>query len=300
MVELKPRYSHFKIKIPAKINMWLQVVRKRQDGYHDLWSLMVPVSVLDEMEVKLLPSTDGIKIECNNSEVPDGKSNIIWQAIKAYEDKTGKTLPGIYINLKKNIPIGAGLGGGSANAGAILKGLNQCFNNPLSSKALNLVAKSVGADVPFFLDPQPSIAEGIGDVLTPVKGLPEYSLVLVKPPFSVSTKDVYKSLELTKKTQFISINALLQAPWNLKNVLVNDLERVVLKMHPVIEELKEWLEDHGAKGVLTTGSGPTVFGVFNSANEAEAVADLAKREFEGYWAKAVSVITEKRDCIFLM
>ncbi len=294
------KYSHFRIKIPAKINMWLQVVRKRQDGYHDLWSLMVPVSVFDEMEVSFSSSTNGIKIECNNPEVPDGESNIIWRAIKAYEDKIGKTLPGISVKLKKDIPIGAGLGGGSANAGAILKGLNLCVDSPLSDKELNSVARSVGADVPFFLNPQPSIAEGIGDLLTPIKGLPEYSVVLVKPPFSVSTKDVYRSLELTKKTRFISINALLRAPWNLENLLVNDLERVVFSMHPVVKRVKEWLKNHGAVGVLTTGSGPTVFGIFDGTNKAEAVGDLAKREFENYWVKAVSVIPEKRDYISFM
>ncbi len=287
------KFKTFKVKAPAKINLWLQVVNRRSDGYHDLWSLMLPVSVFDELELQISEGY-GIEITCNDPAIPTDSSNLIWKAIKTYEKATEPINYKLSIQLKKNIPVGAGLGGGSSNAGYMLMGLNQCFQNSVPSDKLFEIAKMVGADVPFFLYSQPSLAEGIGDILKPVDNFPSYFLVLIKPPVTLSTKEIYQSLELTKKRRFISINEVLKDCWSLDGVVVNDLEAVAVKKCNQIADIKDWLNGMGAVVAGMSGSGPTVFGIFKSIAEAEEVAKKARNRWENsYWIRVARVLTER-------
>jgi len=280
-----------RIVCPAKINLWLQVVRKRLDGYHDLWSLMLPVDIYDELEFSWHSQPD-VLIFCDNPNVPCDRSNILWKAYEIYRDRTGWPYSGVKVVLKKHIPIGAGLGGGSSNGAAMLKFLNSTNPAPASLKELLEIAREVGADVPFFIISTPAVAEGIGEKLTVVESLPDYPLILIKPPFEVSTASIYKSLRLTEERAFISIKAFLKDPWSLKDVLHNDLEAVTVSLYPEIERLKEWLMEEGALGAAMSGSGPTVFGVFASEEEAKEALLKGKNKWgDSYWMRVCRVLS---------
>jgi 4-diphosphocytidyl-2-C-methyl-D-erythritol kinase len=270
--------------IPAKINLWLEVVGKREDGYHELSSLMLPIGVFDRLELELAPE-EGISLDCGYPELPADDTNLAWKAARLFLDTAGMS-SGVHIRLGKGIPVGAGLGGGSADAAGALTGLNELAGRPLDAETLHSLARKLGADVAFFLYRRPALATGIGEKLQHVKGLPSYPLVLVKPPLHVSTRSVYQSLSLTRDGSHISIGRLLGRPWALEQVLINDLETVTISQVPVISEIKKWLLGHGAIGALMSGSGPTVFGVFGEPDVARAVAAKAREVWSDCWVTA--------------
>ncbi len=258
------------LKAPAKINLFLEILGKREDGYHEIQSIMVPVSLFDE--IKLMESED-IKVECNDPSLPADDSNLAFKAAVLYLSYTGIER-GVYIKIKKNIPIAAGLGGGSSDAAAVLKGLNRIYKR-LSQKELFELAKKIGADVPFFLYESPCLAKGIGEILEPLPYIPFY-LVLITPDIQVSTAWAYREYDkmvLTKSEQ--SSIKKLWMEGKLEALLKNDLEMVTERHYPVIGDIKRLLLGRGAKGVLMSGSGPTVFGIFDSEKETEeAIKDL--------------------------
>ncbi len=194
-----------RVGVPAKINLWLEVVRKRADGYHDLSSLMLPVAIYDWLELETC-DRGGISLECDEPAVPSDRRNLAWRAAEQFLDAVGSQT-GVHIRLTKKIPVAAGLGGGSADAAAVLLALNSIHRNSLAMPQLELLGRSLGADVPFFLHQRPALATGIGENLYPVDGLPEYPLVLIKPPLTVSTRWVYQTLKLTRGESRISIFA---------------------------------------------------------------------------------------------
>ncbi len=257
------------IYAPAKLNLYLKVIGERQDGYHEILSLMVPISLFDEIYIEKLDH--GIKFDCDDSCLPKDERNLAVKAAKLYLEKTG-IREGIYIQLKKNIPIAAGLGGGSSNAASILKALNRIYNKIPEEELLKL-AVYIGADVPFFLKQTPCLAKGIGEILEPLPHRP-ISFLVITPHIHISTGWVYSQfkLDLTKSEQS-SIKNLWERG-NIEAILYNDLEKVTIKHFPVISEIKDLLIKKGAKGVLMSGSGPTVFGVF----ESEEIAYRAKNE----------------------
>lgn len=276
---------------PAKINLWLQVVGKRSDGYHDLWSLMLPVDLYDEMEI-FWKDGPGIEIYNEGFEVPCDRGNILWKAYEVYRQHTGWPKSGLNIRLRKNIPVGAGLGGGSSNAGGMLNFLNSFNPSPCSQEELIKLARMIGADVPFFIRAVPAVAGGIGDELQIISGVPAYTVLLIKPPFEVSTARVYESLRLTEKRPLISIRAFLQAPWELDRFIQNDLEAVTLNLYPIIEDVKEWLKKEGALAAAMSGSGSTVFGIFESDEEALTVLDEGKRRWgDSFWMRVCRVLS---------
>jgi len=284
-------FSEYVIDVPAKINLWLQIVDRRADGYHNLWTLMVPVSVFDRMIIRFVGG-GSIALHCNHPDVPEDSRNLVWKAVSVYKDRTGWPDGGVTVNIEKNIPVGAGLGGGSSNAGGILRLFNLINPSPLSEAELVNVAKRVGADVPFFLRCRPALAEGIGDRLTYVKGVPQYFVVLVKPPFAISTKAAYRSLELTKKGNFISLNEILDLNVDLSSILKNDLEGYALSRYPMLVEIKRWLVEQGALASLVTGSGPTVFGIFEGRGRAERVFEAARSKWDrGFWLRLAEVLS---------
>ena len=256
------------IKTPAKINIRLKVTGLRPDGYHELVSIMVPVELFD---ILLLQIADRgrIKISCKGFEVPTDRNNLIHAAVRSFETKAGIRY-GVSVKLTKNIPVAAGLGGGSSDAAATLLALNRLYGNPLSEQVLHGLAVKIGADVPFFLNPRPSLATGIGDFLQPLSIWPEYWYVIVTPPIRVSTSWVYENLklELTTGEYDYIVNALKNEPFVISRILENDLEKVTSASFPVIQTLKKLLKDAGAEGALMSGSGPSVFGLFSSREKA--------------------------------
>jgi len=263
----------YTIKAPAKLNIRLKVTGRRPDGYHDLVSIMVAIDLFDLLEVRVVP--EGVMFSCRGLEVPEDERNLVVKAAKAFFAKAGLE-KGVSIRLQKRIPVAAGMGGGSSDAAAALLLLNQACSKPLSPEDLHQTARALGADVPFFLECRPSLARGIGDILEPIEAWPEFWYVVVTPPIHVSTAWVYRSLQLKELTrdEYGRISAILrEKPAPIAGILENDLESVTSARFPVIETIKHLLLDSGAEGALMTGSGPTVFGVFDSSRKAKAARD---------------------------
>lgn len=266
-----------KIRAPAKINLRLRVVGKRKDGYHLLDTIMVPVSLYDEIEITKTKanergrsSLEKIKVTCDHPGVPRGRKNLAYRAAALLMEKTG-TDTQVTIDIRKRIPVGGGLGGGSTDAAATLVGLNRLLRLGLSVRTLQKLSLSLGADVPFFISPQPVRARGIGERLTALGKLPRLWAVILYPRFPVSTAWVYGKLprKLTKPSANTSINLLLRNADGLRQLLVNDLETVTVGRCAELAVLKSRLAEEGAIGALMTGTGSSVFGLFNSRPKAE-------------------------------
>jgi len=278
-----------RISTPAKINLWLEIIGKRKDGYHEVSSLMLPIAVYDHLQVERMP--ERLSLSCEHPQVPTDGSNLACRAAQIFL-KTAEITSGIHIQLEKNIPVGAGLGGGSADAAAVLLAMNQVFEERFSMLQLSHMAQKLGADVPFFLFKRPALATGIGEKIHPVEAVPQYPLVLVKPPLAVSTGWVYQSLKLTRGVSRIKIATFLAHPWQLHDFMENDLESVTLSEYPLLIKIKQWMMAQGAVGALMSGSGPTIFGVFAEMGQAERVGQLAKQVWDGCWVAATKAQTD--------
>lgn len=270
-----------KLNSPAKINLYLEVVARRPDGYHDLRMLMCSVGLFDTLRITFDPvgsEKSDIRVICDHPEVPCDDRNLIYRAAEAFFEAAGRKTP-VSISLDKQIPVGAGLGGGSSNAATVLKGLNRHFDDILSVDDLRGIGARIGADVPFFIEDCPAFASGIGDRLAPCKNLKPYSVVLVNPGFHVSTGMVYKKLNLglTKCKKKIRNFPFKEVSVDACRYLCNDLETVTESMFPEVISLKTELLDLGARGALMSGSGPTVFGLFSRVQDArQAYGKLEK------------------------
>ncbi|MBI5064151.1 MAG: 4-(cytidine 5'-diphospho)-2-C-methyl-D-erythritol kinase [Desulfatitalea sp.] len=266
---------------PAKINLCLHVLGRRPDGYRELYSLMCPVALYDRL--RLRPGRAADQIACDPPTVRADDSNLALKAAKLFNDTLSaeglQNVPNVCIHLEKIIPVGAGLGGGSSDAAAVLKGLNACYGRPFDAQRLRAIALNLGADVPFFIDARPAIAQGIGEQLTPYTGLPPLWAVLVYPGFALSTVQVYKGLNLalTKSKKKLRNLPFKNGNFSATHHLHNDLEAGVGDRFPVIEKVKQALIDQGAMASLMTGSGSVVYGLFADeigANRAKAAMDL--------------------------
>ena len=259
-----------KIRAPAKINLRLRVVGKRKDGYHLLDTIMVPVSLYDEIEITKAKGDRKVKVTCDDALVPQGRKNLVYQAAVLLLEKSGIHAQ-VRIHIRKRIPVGAGLGGGSSDAAATLIGLNRLLGLRLPARKLEKLSLSLGADVPFFIRARPVRARGIGERLSALRKLPRLWAVILYPKFPVSTAWVYGKLrlKLTKPSANTSINSLLGNADGLRKLLVNDLEAVTMGRYPQIELLKSRLTQEGAIGALMSGTGSSVFGIFNSRLKAE-------------------------------
>lgn len=259
-------------KAPAKLNLRLKVTGRRPDGYHELVSLMIPVDLCDFLEFTLLPK--GVELVWEGLPVPDDEGNLVRRAAKDFFSRSGAS-GGVHVKVVKNIPVSAGMGGGSSDAAATLLSLNRLCSGPLPAETLKELALRLGADVPFFLEPRPCIARGIGEILEPLDRWPQFWYLIVAPGFQVSTAWVYGNLRLGLTTnEYDRIKKGLHAePWVVSHLLENDLEAVTSARFPVLDRIKKTLLDAGAEGALMTGSGPSVFGVFGSRERAEQARD---------------------------
>jgi 4-diphosphocytidyl-2-C-methyl-D-erythritol kinase len=268
------KIKQLRIKAPAKINIRLKVVGKRPDGYHELVSIMTPVEIFDVLNLTV-SSGGPIAIACEGRDIPADESNLAYRAARDFMSMTGID-DGVSISLTKNIPVAAGLGGGSSDAAAVLLGLNEMYSRPLSEKDLHALALKLGADVPFFLNAVPSLATGIGEILEPISNWPETWYVIITPPILVSTAWVYGNLklELTSGEYDYIVKTLKNDTFTVSMLLENDLEKVTTVSFPIINTLKKLLVDAGAEGAIMSGSGPSVFGVFASREKAEKARDI--------------------------
>jgi len=257
------------VKAPAKINLCLSVLGKRPDGYHEVEMLIQMVGLYDE--VKVVRGGRGITVRCDNNAVPSGEGNIAWKAAAAML-KFSERDAGLSIEIRKAIPVAAGLGGGSGDAAAVLVAANRLLGAGLNRERLAEVGTGLGMDVPFFFFGPTALARGRGEVLTTLAPLPKFWVLLVNPGFETSTAWVYKNLNLrlTKKVDCNKIARLTVR--NIAESLHNDLETVTATTHPVIDRIKEVLLARGAIGACMSGSGPTVFGIFETEEACRAAA----------------------------
>ncbi|MCD6487372.1 MAG: 4-(cytidine 5'-diphospho)-2-C-methyl-D-erythritol kinase [Syntrophobacterales bacterium] len=251
---------------PAKVNLFLRVLGKRSDGYHDILSIIQRISLYDEMSFDL--KGNGIKVVCPGGLAPGNKNNIAYRAAEAVLSNKS-CYSGVEITINKRIPVAAGLGGGSSNAATTLVTLNEMTGTKYSTEELMQMGAKLGADVPFFVFGKTALASGIGDRLKQVEAVPKLWFILINPGFEISTGDIYGNLNLglTKEPIKYSMPRFVTMS-HIAKELYNDLEKVSLRFYPVLSDIKKLLTANGALGSLMSGSGPTVFGVFR--NEADA------------------------------
>ncbi len=271
---------------PAKINLFLKVTGKRTDGYHDLVSLMGCISLQDRIVLRTGVVTAST-VTCSFPGVPEDRSNLAARAAELFYARYPSS-DRVAIEIEKQIPVGAGLGGGSSNAATVLRGLNVYYGQPFSVNQLIRMGALIGADVPFFLFGRPALATGIGACLTAYDGLDHWKVVVIYPGFSIPTASVYKKLNLglTKcenhlKAFFLKQNGFLPAQH-----LCNDLETVVIPRYPEIAAVKKRLLENGAEGALMSGSGSSVFGMFADSQTAR----LAGKALASHYGGAVFVV----------
>lgn len=259
----------------AKINFTLDVLRKRTDGYHEVEMIMQTVALRDHLTLELL-AEKRIELECGNSIVPCDESNLAWKAARLMLDEYAPDA-GVRISLKKNIPIAAGLAGGSADAAAVILGLNELLGLKRSREQLQEIGVRIGADVPFCIQGGTALAQGIGEKLTVIKPAPKMNILLYNPGYGVSTKEVYSRLNIKNIRERPTTSAMIdtierQDIRSIARGLCNVLEPVAFELHPELSEVKKQFKNYGALGSLMSGSGPTIFGIFESEKDAKSAA----------------------------
>lgn len=263
------------IKAYAKINIALDVVGKRDDGYHLLKMIMQTIDLYDVISVSKAES--GIHVSCNKPYVPTDNRNLAYKAAKLFLDRYNINC-GVNINIVKNIPVAAGLAGGSTDAAAVIKVMNKLFDMHEKNDELKKLSLSLGADVPYCIEGGTALCEGVGEIITPLKPFKNRILVLVKPPFGVSTKEVYKKFDLSKVYNHPDVDGIIKAMKNDKDKLVyvkmkNLLENVTSGKYKEISEIKSQAMKNDAQGTIMSGSGPTVFAFFDDMMKAQKFYD---------------------------
>lgn len=267
--------KHLGLKAYGKINLGLDVVRRREDGYHEVRMIMQTVRVYDKIDL-IRRQEPGIELTTNLYYLPDNENNLGFKAAKLLMDEFG-IREGVEIRMKKCIPVAAGMAGGSSDAAAVLFGVNKMFSLGLSMEQLMERGVTLGADVPYCLMRGTALSEGIGEVLTPLPPMPQCQILIAKPSVSVSTKWVYQNLNLPSlgreaHPDIDGMRAAIEAQdfYGVSSRLGNILETVTIPAHPVIRDIKERMLSLGAVNALMSGSGPTVFGLFVNPGAAEA------------------------------
>jgi 4-diphosphocytidyl-2-C-methyl-D-erythritol kinase len=278
----------FVLNAPAKINWFLSVTGRRDDGYHNIQTLMQCIGLYDSIT---FAEDSNISVSCSMPEL-SGEDNLVLRAAKLLRERTG-TERGARLLLEKHIPVAAGLGGGSSDAAYTLIGLDRLWNTGLDRKSLSEIGAEIGSDVPFFIDDVCAVAEGRGEVITSIPAPPVLDLLLVNPGIPVSSGWAYRSLQigLTKKPVDIKLfcQSLDRKDFDsLRSLLVNDLEIPVIERHPVIGRIRESLYEHGAVAAAMSGSGSTVFGLFRTEDDARN----ASVHMAPYWCRAVKTLID--------
>ena len=276
------------LKALAKINLGLDVVRRREDGYHEVRMIMQTIYLYDRLDIKRTQEP-GIQIQTNLSFLPVNENNLIYKAAKLLMDEFSIT-DGVSVKLDKRIPVAAGMAGGSTDAAAMLIGVNRLFSLGLTKRQLMERGVQIGADVPYCIMRGTALAEGIGEELSPLPPMVKCPVLIAKPSISVSTKFVYQNLKLDDTTIHPDIDRLIDdiKAKNLHDIAAhmgNVLETVTIPNYPVIDEIKKHMLSNGAVGAMMSGSGPTVFGLFDDEDTAKKAykamrsSDLARQVY---------------------
>lgn len=273
---------HISLKSRAKINITLDVTGKRSNGYHDMSMIMQSVNLYDTLYIRKMHA-QGIKLKTNLSWLPSDERNIAYQAVKLFKETYGIE-SGISIELNKKIPVAAGLAGGSSNAAAALIGMNALFDTGLDDQTLMKLGVKLGADVPYCILGGTALAEGIGELLTPLAPMPDCYVLLAKPKINVSTAAVFKDLDISKIDKRPDTKKVIKAieQGDIGQVapnMCNVLESVTIRNYPVITTIKKTMLQYGALGAIMSGSGPTVFGIYHSKDKAYKAAHKLKLEY---------------------
>ena len=285
--------NHIVRKAYGKINLGLDVIRKREDGYHEVRMIMQTVGLYDLLKMRKI-AEDRITMHCNLSFLPVDERNLVYRAVKIMKETYGLR-GGIEIDLQKRIPVAAGMAGGSSDAAAVLFGVNKMFSLGLTTEQLMDRGVKIGADVPYCVMRGTALSEGIGEILTPLPVPPQCQVLIAKPGISVSTKFVYENLHANelRPEQHPDIDGMMEAIkqkdlYGIADRFGNVLENVTIPAYPVIQEIKDLMLEQGAIGALMSGSGPTVFGLFTNPKAAAkaheemrfgAGAELAKQVY---------------------
>lgn len=272
-------------KAYAKINLGLDVLRRREDGYHEVKMIMQTVDIYDTLTF-VKRKEQGICLKVDKKELSEDKDNLIYRAAELLMKKA-RVQEGVEIRLEKRIPIAAGMAGGSTDAAAAFHGINELFDLGYSLEELQALGVTLGADIPYCLAGGTAISEGIGEILTAIPTPPQCTLVVAKPDINVSTKFVYENLHANTLTCHPDIDGMVEAikAGSMQGItarLGNVLETVTVKEYPVIAEIKALMKEQGAEGALMSGSGPTVFGIFETEEQAQkAAAQIQEQQLAG-------------------
>ncbi|WP_333677729.1 4-(cytidine 5'-diphospho)-2-C-methyl-D-erythritol kinase [Muricomes intestini] len=269
------------LKALAKINLGLDVLGRRENGYHDVRMVMQSIYLYDDVKIERTKKP-GIEIKTNLYFLPVGENNIAYKAAALLLEEF-RIKEGVIITLDKHIPVAAGMAGGSSNAAAVLFGMNRIFGLGLSQKGLMARGIKLGADVPYCIMRGTVLAEGIGEELTELPPMPKCTVLIAKPPISVSTKTVYEALDARKGLNHPDINRLIEGletgnlPY-IASAMGNVLEEVTIPLHPVIEDIKNEMKTAGALNAMMSGSGPTVFGLFENKTQARKAQEKIRNK----------------------
>lgn len=289
----------FKRSAPAKINLYLDVLGKRPNGYHDIESIMQSVSLSDEITLEISSSSAfKIEISCNLDGIPNDKSNLVWRACIAYLNAIGQsnTNKCFKFHIEKNIPVCAGMAGGSTDCACALRLLNEAYNFTLSDDELFKIGSTLGADVGFCLTGKTAICKGVGDVITPISCPTDFYLVCAIDNSSVSTPEAFKMLDDKYGTSAQAYGLLEKVSNSIENgdlktlcsLLYNKFESVICTKNPTVEAIKSTLIEYGALGALMSGSGPSVFGIFdNKKTQHNAYEALKSKKIRAFLCKTV-------------
>ena len=268
-----------RLRALAKINLGLDILRKREDGYHEVRMIMQTIQMYDVLEMKRVRKP-GISLSVNYSYIPNDERNLVYKAAKLLMDEF-QVMSGVDIHLEKFIPVAAGMAGGSSDAAAALVGINRLFKLGLSQKELMDRAVNIGADVPYCVMRGTALAEGIGEKLTRITQVPDCFVLIGKPGINVSTKAAYESLQLDKISSHPDIDGMIGDIERgdllaMTQKMGNVFEPGIIEKYPVIGEIKALMESHGALKAMMSGSGPTVFGIFDDREKMEAAAEVLR------------------------
>lgn len=272
--------KYIRLKAYGKINLGLDVLRKREDGYHEVRMIMQTVKIFDKIYIEKTQDSN-ISLETNLTYLPVNHNNLMVKAAKLLMDEF-QIKEGVHMKLNKFIPVSAGMAGGSTDAAAVMFGLNRLFHLNLSMEELMKRGVKIGADVPYCLMRGTALAEGIGERLTRLPDAPQCHVLLAKPAVNVSTREVYEKLRLDEQCSHPDIDALIEGIHkqdirNMAGVMGNVLENVTSSMHPVIQKIKDNMMELGAMNTLMSGSGPTVFGLFEDYEQALGARDKLRQ-----------------------
>lgn len=282
--------SRVVVEAQAKVNLALELLGKRDDGYHEIATLLQGVSLADR--ILLEETEEGITVRSSDPSLPEGPENLAWRAARLVQE-TREVPRGVHIVIEKRIPVAAGLGGGSSDAAAVLLGLRRLWGLAGSSEGLRAWATSLGMDVPFFLRGGRVLAEGRGERLTSLPSRPSYHLVVVNPNFPLATREVYRWVEVVHPKRTHGLGRLIAALARgdaaaVGSLLQNDLEPLVAARYPEVEEVRAVLGRAGARGVVMSGSGPTMIAIADSPSHAAAIASAAEGRGWSVWVVATT------------